>query len=197
MTRDEANETLLSFYDKKQIFNSTVELMENQSFYQWVAEFTGDEANAAIIEATWESMEEKIEGQAANETETASLDADGLLGEAWTPVTVDIHYDLHHYRIFVAREAGEKDRELFKGIMEIQKASFLKRDMANCTEISLDALIVNEIPEWWDANRVWVVSLSVCLVMTVWIVWGRMSHNKVVKRHKAQMKGNTRMMKGG
>ena len=163
----------------------------NLPFYQWLSEFVGVDTNHYLIDKVYKSLAVQIENGDnffANNTNLendgrATLDSDGLLSQPWTPITVDIHYDLHHYRIFVIRKAGEFDLKQFEKSMELNKNAYLRT--RNCPDISLDAIIETDIPEWWDKMRVWVVSFGVIIIMGSYILYGRYSYNRLVQRYRA------------
>ena len=190
MNKEEVETMLLSFYDETQIDNNTIKLYQNMPFYDWVSEFVEDDTNHYLIEKVYDSLADKIESGDnlfANDTSLENdgretLDSDGLLSQPWTPVTVDIHYDLHHYRIFVIRKAGEFDLKQFQVAMELNKDAYLRE--RNCPDISLDAIIETDIPEWWDKARVWVVSFGVIIIMSLYIWYGRYSYNRLVERYR-------------
>jgi len=222
MNREEVNKTLSIFYDPQWITKMDIDEWEGQSLYGWVLEFASRQDSVNKIMNKWKEMKGDITsvpvgamaqefgfGNVSNQTEAEieedpmakwdRMDAWGLLSDAYSPITVDIHYDLHHYRVFVARRAGEVDRKQFKLIMEVQKETLYKIAMKNCTAITDEAHLLMMIPEWWNKNRTWVVTLSIMLVMSMWIGWNRKKHNKMVRDHLARRRAemDRMMQKGG
>ena len=200
MNKNEIEEILLSFYNLDEIDNNTINQYENMSFYEWMSEFVGDETTHNLIETVYQSMQIQIDaGDNIFDNNTINnnnnnnrnklnegretLDSDGLLHEPWTPITVDINYDLHHYRIFVIRKAGLFDLEQFQKSMELNKNAYL--NTRKCPDISLDAIVQSDIPQWWDNIRIWVVSLIIIVIMSIYIYYDRRSYYRLVERHKA------------
>eukprot|EP01084_Bolivina_argentea_P041450 76486_1 len=176
---EDIEKVMLSFYNENQIDNNTINKYMNISLFQWISEFVQDDTVHNLIETKYKNLSAKIES--INNRET--LDSDGLLHEPWTPITVDIHYDLHHYRIFVIRKSGEFDLKQFKKTMELNKNAYVEHSSRKCPDISIDAIVDSDIPEWWDRIRVWVVSCTVLIVMATYICYDRYSYFQLVKKH--------------
>lgn len=185
MKQDEIKQVMLSFYNPNQINNDSIHQYLNTSLYEWIAEFVEDDTTHSLIETQYAKLEPQLEQNQNGSGKT--LDYDGLLHEPWTPVTVDLHYDLHHYRVFVIRKAGLLDLREFTKTMEENKAAFERFSLARCPNVSAQAIVQSEINEQWDSIRCWVVGFAVAAVMGIYIAWDRHSFNQLVAKHNKAM----------
>ena len=186
MNKEEVEKVMLSFYNKNQIDNNTINLSLNKSLFEWISEFVNDDTTHNLIETTYKNISDKLQENLNINDSNNELNAEGLLHQPWVPVTVDIHYDLHHYRIFVIRKSGQYDIDQFRKSVELNKDAYLRSRI--CPDISLDAIIKTEIPEWWDGIRVYVVSGAVFVIMSLYILYDRYKYNQLLKNHRKATK---------
>ena len=118
MNKQEVEKLMLSFYNKNQIDNNTINQSVGTSSYEWIAEFVNDDTKHNLIEITYKNLTDKLENETFEQTNN-KLNAEGLLHLPWTPITIDIHYDLHHWRIFVIRKSGQYDIKQFRKSIEM------------------------------------------------------------------------------
>ena len=138
MDEHEAAAVLLSFYNADQVDKETVAALSNSSFYEWLEGFVADQSTDDLIATKWLAQRARVEesaGRRKSGANESALDRSGLLSEAWTPVTVDIRYDLHHYRIFVVRRAGDFDVDEFRATMQMNKETLLRQATAQCPPV--------------------------------------------------------------
>ena len=175
LTYDEA-EALLQFFSNETnptFDNITVLNNVNKSLTIFISEFVGNNETHDVIELTYDDYFAEIESK------PKYWDASNLLYEPWKPVTLNIHYDLHVYYIFVIRESGIFDAEKFKAAMELNKEGSTTNN--NCPEISDEPVLIYQLNKTYDKIRVPLFSLSIFFIMGGYIIYSRIKYNKIIK----------------
>lgn len=155
-------------------------LWVNKSVSYFIDYYSRATDNHPGIIKLYDKMKNDIEG--VSDTKKATLDAFGLLSDPWTPITMDFHYDLHHWRLFIARKAGQIDVARFAFAVKMRELTY--KSEQQCPNIDPEALVVSDIDPQYDKIRVPLVACPTFVIMSLYICVSRWRYNTRLEKHK-------------